>query len=125
MAKCYFRIRCQTTPTFIQANVIVEMRTYTVRPLRTKDFLLLYERAALPLQKKYLGHLIGFFVSEIGALNQVVHLWGFDSLAERERRRQLMEQDPGWDLYRNALRDLDVIEQQETKILKSTAFSPV
>jgi hypothetical protein len=54
-----------------------------------------------------------------------VHLWGFDSLAERERRRQLMEQDPGWDLYRNALRDLDVIEQQETKILKSTAFSPV
>jgi hypothetical protein len=110
---------------FTQANVIVEMRTYTVRPLRTKDFLLLYERAALPLQKKYLGHLIGFFVSEIGALNQVVHLWGFDSLAERERRRQLMEQDPGWDLYRNALRDLDVIEQQETKILKSTAFSPV
>jgi hypothetical protein len=110
---------------FTRANVIVEMRTYTVRPLRTKDFLLLYERAALPLQKKYLGHLIGFFVSEIGALNQVVHLWGFDSLAERERRRQLMEQDPGWDLYRNALRDLDVIEQQETKILKSTAFSPV
>ena len=79
------------------------MRTYTVRPLRTKDFLLLYERAALTLQKKYLGHLIGFFVSEIGALNQVVHLWGFESLAERERRRQLMEQDPGWNLYRNAL----------------------
>lgn len=105
--------------------MIVEMRTYTVRPLRTNDFLQLYERAALPLQKKYLGKLIGFFVSEIGALNQVVHLWGFDSLAERERRRFQMEQDPGWDLYRNALRDLDVIEQQETKILRSTAFSPV
>ena len=105
--------------------MIVEMRTYTVRPLRTNDFLQLYERAALPLQKKYLGNLIGFFVSEIGALNQLVHLWGFDSLAEREQRRYQMEQDPEWDLYRNALRDLDVIEQQETKILKSTAFSPV
>lgn len=105
--------------------MIVEMRTYTVKPLRTNDFLQLYERAALPLQKKYLGNLIGFFVSEIGALNQVVHLWGFDSLAEREQLRYQMEQDPGWDLYRNALRDLDVIQQQETKILKSTAFSPV
>ena len=105
--------------------MIVEMRTYTVRPLRTNEFLQLYERAALPLQKKYLGNLIGFFVSEIGALNQVVHLWGFDSLAEREQRRYQMEQDPGWDVYRNALRDLDVIEQQETKILRSTAFSPV
>jgi NIPSNAP len=101
------------------------MRTYTVRALRAHDFLQLYERAALPLQKKYLGHLIGFFVSEIGPLNQVVHLWGFDSLAERERRRHQMEQDPGWNLYRTALRDLDVIEQQETKILKSTAFSPI
>jgi hypothetical protein len=101
------------------------MRTYTIKPLRTGDFLALYEQAALPLQKKYLGHLIGFFVSEIGELNQVVHLWGFDSLAERERRRAEMEKDPGWPLYRNALRDLDVVLLQDNKILKSTSFSPV
>jgi NIPSNAP len=105
--------------------LIVELRTYTVRPLRTSDFLQLYERAALPLQKKYLGHLIGFFVSELGPLNQVVHLWGFDSLAERESRRKQMEADPGWTLYRDALRELDVIVEQETKILKSVSFSPL
>jgi hypothetical protein len=105
--------------------LIVELRTYTVKPLRTSDFLQLYERAALPLQKKYLGHLIGFFVSELGPLNQVVHLWGFDSLAERESRRKQMEADPGWKLYRDALRELDVIVEQETKILKSVPFSPL
>ncbi len=105
--------------------MIVEQRTYTLRPLRTRDFLALYERAALPLQKKYLGHLVGFFVSEVGPLNQVVHLWAFDSLAERERRRALMEKDPGWPVYVDALRELDVILQQETKMLRSTTFSPV
>ncbi len=105
--------------------MIVEQRTYTLRPLRTQDFLALYERAALPLQKKYLGHLVGFFVSEVGPLNQVVHLWAFDSLAERERRRALMEKDPGWPVYVNALRELDVILQQETKMLRSVSFSPV
>lgn len=105
--------------------LIVELRTYTVKPLRISDFLRLYERAALPLQKKYLGHLIGFFVSELGPLNQVVHLWGFDSLAERESRRKQMEADPGWTLYRDALRELDVIVEQETKILKSVPFSPL
>jgi hypothetical protein len=105
--------------------VIVELRTYTVKPLHTGDFLQLYEQAALPLQKKYLGHLIGFFVSELGPLNQVVHLWGFDSLAERERRRQQMEQDPGWPIYRDALKELDIIVHQETKLLKSVPFSPV
>ena len=105
--------------------MIVELRTYTVKPLRAQDFLQLYEQAALPLQKKHLGNLIGFFVSEVGALNEVVHLWAYDSLAERERRRHAMEQDPGWPLYRKALRELDVIEKQETKLLKSVSFSPI
>lgn len=105
--------------------MIVEQRTYTIKPLRSGEFLELYERAALPLQKKYLGHLVGFFVSEIGPLNQVVHLWAFDSLAERERRRKAMESDAGWPLYRNELRALDIIVEQETKILKSVSFSPV
>ncbi|HEX7889764.1 MAG TPA: NIPSNAP family protein [Ramlibacter sp.] len=105
--------------------MIVEQRTYTLKPLRTRDFLALYERAALPLQKKHLGHLVGFFVSEVGPLNQVVHLWAFDSLAERERRRKAMEEDPLWPDYVNALRELDVILEQETKMLRSVSFSPV
>ena len=105
--------------------MIVEQRTYTLKPLRTRDFLALYERAALPLQKKHLGHLVGFFVSEVGPLNQVVHLWAFDSLAERERRRKAMEEDPRWPDYVNALRELDVILEQETKMLRSVSFSPI
>ena len=104
--------------------MIVEHRTYTLKALHTGDFLKLYERAALPLQLKYLGHLIGFYVSEIGPLNEVVHLWGFASLAERERRRALMEADPGWAVYRQALLELDVVVEQSTKMLRSTSFSP-
>ena len=105
--------------------MIVELRTYTVKALHTGDFLKLYEQAALPLQKKYLERLIGFFVSEVGPLNEVVHLWAFDSLAERERRRAEMERDPGWTAYRNALKALDIIVQQDTKLLRSVPFSPV
>lgn len=104
--------------------MIVEHRTYTLKALHTGDFLKLYERAALPLQLKYLGHMIGFYVSEIGPLNEVVHLWGFASLAERERRRALMEADPGWAVYRQALQELDVVVEQSTKMLRSTSFSP-
>ena len=105
--------------------MIVEMRTYTVKPQRTPDFLALYERAALDIQKKYLGHLIGFFVTEIGELNQVVHLWGYDSLAERERRRAEMMKDPGWPLYISELRAIDAIADQKSQIMRSTSFSPL
>ena len=105
--------------------MIVEHRTYTLKPQRTRDFLALYEKAALPLQRKYLGRLVGFFVSEIGPMNQVVHLWAFDSLADREQRRAAMEADPLWAPYVNALRDLDVMQEQETKLLRPVSFSPV
>lgn len=105
--------------------MIVELRTYTVKPLRTADFLNLYEQHALPLQKKYLGNLIGFFISEVGPLNEVVHLWGYESMAERERRREQLERDPAWTDYRDALRDLDAIQQQDTRLLKPASFSPL
>ena len=105
--------------------MIVEHRTYTLKPLRTRDFLALYEKAALPLQRKYLGRLVGFFVSEIGPMNQVVHLWAFDSLADREQRRKAMEADPLWTPYVDALRELDIVQEQETRLLRSVSFSPV
>lgn len=103
--------------------MIVEMRTYTMKPLRTAEFIELYQRLALPLQQKYLGNLIGFFVSEVGPLNQVVHLWGFDSLAERERRRHEMERDPQWAVYRQRLRELDPLDHQESQLLRPVVFS--
>jgi hypothetical protein len=105
--------------------VIVEMRTYTVKPLHTAAFLSLYEQHGLAVQKQHLGHLIGFFVSEVGTLNQVVHLWGFEGLGERERRRKDMEADPRFVAYRKALQDLDVIQHQETRLLRSVSFSPL
>lgn len=105
--------------------MLIEHRTYTIKPLRTAEFVKLYEGLALPLQQQYLGRLVGFFTSEVGTLNQVVHLWAFDSMAERERRRAQMEQDPRWAVYRDALRVLDVIVHQETQMLRSVAFSPV
>lgn len=104
--------------------MIVEMRTYTILPGRMAEFLNLYETQALALQKKYLGELLGFYVSEIGPLNQVVHLWRYESLAEREACRARMEADPEWATYRAASRQLDTLASQECKILKPTSFSP-
>lgn len=105
--------------------MLVELRTYTVKPLRMGDFLQLYESAALLLKIKYLVLFIGLFASEIGSLNQVVHRRGFDRLAERERRRREMKQDPDWTSYRGAIQDLDLIVQEEFKVFKSLPFSPL
>jgi hypothetical protein len=104
--------------------MITELRTYTTKPGRAGEFVKLYEAMALPLQTRYLGGLIGFYVSELGALNQVIHLWRYQSLADREARRAQLEADPAWAEYRAALTKLDVMVEQHSSILRPTAFSP-
>ena len=76
--------------------MIVDLRTYTLVPGRLKAYLELYEKEGLPIQIRHVGKPIGFFTTEIGTLNQVVHLWGYQSLADRERRRAALESDPDW-----------------------------
>jgi hypothetical protein len=104
--------------------MIVEMRTYTAVPGRANEFVSLYESMGLALQKKYLGRLLGYYVTELGTLNQIVHLWGFDSLAEREARREKLDADPAWTDYKTAFAKLGAIQHQESKIMKPVSFSP-
>jgi len=105
--------------------MIVDHRTYQLHPHKLRAWLELYERYGLPVQKRHLGRLIGFFVSEIGPLNQVVHLWSYESLADRATRRAEMAKDPDWAdfLKRNA--ELAALQSQESKILTPTSFSPL
>lgn len=103
--------------------MIVEMRTYTVQAGKMGVWLDYYEKHGLPIQERMLGKLIGFFTSEIGTLNQVTHLWAYQSLAEREQKRGAMNQSPEWLAY---LKDSPgVIVTMENRILTPTKFSPL
>jgi hypothetical protein len=105
--------------------MIIDLRTYTMVPGRLKAFLELYEREGLPVQRRYQGNPIGYFVTEIGTNNQVVHMWGYESLADRERRRAELDADPEWMSYRAKSAAAGNVQHQENKILKSVSFSPL
>lgn len=64
--------------------MIIEHRTYTLPHGGMDAYLARYRELALPLQMRHLGRLLGFFVSDIGTLNQVLHIWAYDSMADRE-----------------------------------------
>src|ERR1700728_1108632 len=102
--------------------MIFDHRTYTIKPNRLAKFLDTYERRALPLQRKYLGEPYGFFVSHIGPLSRVVHLWQYESLADRELRRDAMEADPEWKLYRSVALEEDTLVDMENQILRPVPF---
>jgi hypothetical protein len=105
--------------------MIVDLRTYTMVPGRLKAFLALYEAEGLPVQVRHQGQPMGYYVTEIGTQNQVVHLWRYDSLADREKRRAALEADPQWIAYRARSAAAGNVQLQENKILRPTAFSPL
>ncbi len=102
--------------------MIVEHRTYTLPHGTMDEYLDRYERAALPLLTQHLGVLVGFYSSEIGPLNQVVHIWAFTSLADRELRRARLDADPAWVEFKRSNRGSFVA--QEVKIMNVASFSP-
>jgi NIPSNAP protein len=63
--------------------MIVDHRAYERQPGRLREFLALYEKEGLPVQKKHLGNLVGFFTTEVGNVNEIVHIWAYEDLADR------------------------------------------
>ena len=103
--------------------MIVDIRTYTLIPRKTARYLGLFESHALPVMKRHDLDLMGYYVSYIGPLNQVVHLWRYDSLADMERKRAARDADPAWGEFL-ALTE-GMILAQDNKIMRPASFSPV
>ena len=103
--------------------MIVEQRTYTLHPGQHLKYLDTYEKEGLAIQRPILGNLVGYFFTDIGPLNQIVHMWGYDSLDERTKRRRKLFEDLGWRAYIQMI--VPMIASQESKILIPAPFSPI
>jgi len=103
--------------------MIVEERIYRIRTGLMGRYLALVREEGLAIQQPVLGRLIGYFTTEIGPLSQVVHLWAYDDLEDRARRRRSLADDPRWRAFVPRLSE--TIESAENRILLPTDFSPL
>ena len=74
--------------------MIYEVRTYTLKPGSVAKFEENFA-AALPHREKY-SKLGAFWHTEIGPLNQVIHVWPYESVEERNSIREVAGKDPNW-----------------------------
>jgi hypothetical protein len=100
--------------------MIVEERIYTLHAGKVADYLRLYEAEGLPVQREYLPHLVGYYWTEFGPLNQVIHLWAYRDLEDRRARRDAMRADPRWPPYLARVRPM--IATMENKLLMPASF---
>ena len=74
--------------------MIYEVRTYDLKPGTVAQFEENFGKA-LPVREKY-SKLAAFWHTDIGPLNQVIHVWGYESLEEREHVRAEASKADGW-----------------------------
>jgi hypothetical protein len=104
--------------------MIVEERTYVLHTeVLVEDYLRIYEVEGLPVQAPILGGLLGYFSTEIGTLNQLVHWWGYQDLEDRRRRRAELARAPEWQAFLRKIRPM--IRTMENRILMPAGFSPI
>ena len=100
-----------------------EMRTYTIHPGMLPTYMKLFEEVGLPIIEKY-AELVGYWYTDIGELNQVVHLWRYESLDLRTVSRKKLYEDCDWQT--KFLPDaMQMLEKQENKIMLAANFSPI
>ena len=97
--------------------MILEMRSYQLKP-RSQPEVLKRFGEALPGRVKF-SPLGGFFYTDVGALNSIIHLWPYANLGEREHIRAEAAKSSGWPPKIG-----EFIEHMESKILIPAPFSP-
>lgn len=97
--------------------MIYEVRTYTLKPGSVAQWEANF-CAALPSRTKH-SELAGLWHTEIGPLNQVVHIWPYDDLQQRTEIRAKASQEPDW-----PPKGGDLLLNMDSEIFIPAPFSP-
>ena len=97
--------------------MIYEVRAYTLTAgdaaEGVEDFGKIIEKRAA------ISPLIGFFISAVGGLNRILHIWEYENSAHREQARAEALAQPWWPPLK-----VDKILYQQTRIMRAASFCP-
>jgi len=99
---------------------LYELRTYTVVVGKLGETMHHYREQKWVA--KYQDKLVGYFLGDVGALNQLVHLWKFDDDADRRRHWDQVFADEDFREFAKKVRPL--IASQENKLLTAAPWGP-
>lgn len=104
--------------------MIVEERIYVLHTwVDMKEYLDIYEREGLSVQRPILGGFLGYFKTEVGTMNQLVHLWAYKSADDRAARRQILAENAQWNACLAKIRPM--IMTMNNRIMYPASFSPI
>ena len=103
--------------------MVFEMRIYTVKIGKLGEYIDHFAKVGMPIISKY-AQLIGYWHTESGELNQIIHIWSYNDLNERALKREELYKDEDW-LKNFIPKALPMLEKQESKMITPSSFSPI
>ncbi len=101
---------------------IYELRTYDIYVGKIGEAVALYRDEGWPALEKHSDKLVGYFTGDIGAMNQIVHLWKFEDDADRRAHWARVFGDDEFMAFAGKLRPL--VQKQQNKLLMNAPFGP-
>lgn len=102
--------------------MLLDVRTYRVKPGSLKAHLALYAEFGKTPQTKHLGTPLAYLTTETGDPNEYVHIWVYENAGDREAKRNAMWADPDWLAYTKRSAELGALVQQNNQLMKPVDF---
>lgn len=101
--------------------MIYELRTYTLQVGKLAEAVELYQTIGWPALEKHAGgRLVGYFTGDVGAMNQIIHIWKFADDADRRAFWRAVFADQGFMAFASKFRPL--VMTQENKLMFSAPW---
>src|SRR5215471_11131597 len=100
---------------------VYELRTYRMPVGRAGEWLGHF-KAIMPTREKYSKN-VGVWQTEMGQLNEVVHLWAYNDLNDRAAVRSKVMQDPDWQAFLG--KATPILLEMKSIILNPSPHSPM
>ncbi|MEM9627121.1 MAG: NIPSNAP family protein [Pseudomonadota bacterium] len=102
---------------------IYELRTYNLYVGKLAEAAETYKAFGWPaLEPHSEGRLVGYFTGDVGAMNQIVHLWRFEDDADRRAFWAAVYADEDFKAFAAKIRPL--ILSQDNKLLQNAPWGP-
>jgi len=105
--------------------MLVDHRTYTVKPGTMARQVALYQEFGYKPQTRHLGKPLAWLVTESGEVNTYVHIWVYKDSADRAAKRAAMAADPEWQVYIQKTGEAGYLIQQKNSLMNDVPFAPL
>lgn len=105
--------------------MLVDQRTYTVKPGTMAKQMALYQEYGMVPQKRHLGEPLAYLITKSGEVNTFCHMWVYKDAADRAARRAAMSADPEWHIYLQKNAEAGYLIAQKNNLMTPAPFAPI